>query len=63
MRAAASAAVAVLVACIEDPEEKMTLRLKAAETILDRVYGRTAEPLESGALLPVLDGEAAEFGA
>lgn len=62
MRAAARAAVDVLVECIGDREQKMTLRLKAAETILDRVYGRTAEPLESGGMTLTLDGEAQEWG-
>ena len=51
----AAAAVGVLVALMQDEEQKPELRMKAAESILDRVCGKTGgkESAEASAPLAV----------
>lgn len=46
LRAAAPKAAALLVQMLEDPTTQPKLRLQAAETVLDRVYGKASQPIE-----------------
>ena len=48
LREAGGAAVAVIVSLMNDPENKPELRLKAAESILDRACGKSASLLDGG---------------
>lgn len=49
LRAAACAAVQMLVRAVEDEEATLPQRMDAAKTILDRVYGKASQPAASGA--------------
>ena len=46
LKAAAPKAAALLIETIEDPKVKMELRIRCAETVLDRVYGKATQPIE-----------------
>lgn len=49
LRAAGATAVTVILSLMNDPENKPELRLKAAESILDRACGKAGTtPLEVG---------------
>ena len=46
LKAAAPQAVALLIETVNDPEVKMDLRIRCAETLMDRVYGKAVQPIE-----------------
>ena len=46
LKAATPKAVELLTKTIEDPKVKMELRIRCAETVLDRVYGKATQPIE-----------------
>lgn len=46
LRAAAPKAAELLVQMLDDPATPAKLRLQAAETVLDRVYGKASQPIE-----------------
>ena len=46
LKAAAPKAAALLIETFNNPEVKIDLRIKCAETILDRVYGKATQPIE-----------------
>ena len=57
LKAATGDAARLLISTVNDPEAKLELRIRCAETILDRVYGRAAQPIEAdGAVRVVLEG-------
>ena len=45
LKAAASDAVKLLVSTVNDDDSRLDLRIKCAEVILDRVYGKAGQPL------------------
>lgn len=46
LKAAAPEAVKLLTDTMRDPKAKIDLRVKCAETVLDRVYGKATQPIE-----------------
>ena len=46
LKAAAPKAAALLIETVNDPEVKIDLRIKCAETVMDRVYGKAVQPIE-----------------
>ena len=57
LKAATGDAARLLISTVNDPEAKLELRIRCAETILDRVYGRAAQPIEAdGAVRVILEG-------
>lgn len=46
LKAAAPQAAALLIETVNDPEVKIDLRIKCAETLMDRVYGKAVQPIE-----------------
>jgi hypothetical protein len=42
-------AVEMLAATMNDPDVKPELRMKCAEAILDRVFGKSAQPMDNSA--------------
>jgi hypothetical protein len=46
LKAAAPDAAKLLVKMMEDPKQNPKLRLQAAETVLDRVFGKATQPIE-----------------
>lgn len=48
LKAAAPEAVKLLTDTMHDPKAKIDLRVKCAETVLDRVYGKATQPIEGG---------------
>ena len=46
LKAAAPQAAALLIETVNDPEVKMDLRIRCAETLMDRVYGKATQPIE-----------------
>lgn len=46
LKAAAPEAVKLLTDTMHDPKAKIDLRVKCAETVLDRVYGKATQPIE-----------------
>lgn len=46
LKAAAPDAVKLLVETVNNPEVKMDLRIRCAETLMDRVYGKAVQPIE-----------------
>ena len=49
----AEAAIAVLVTLMQDSEQKPELRMKAAESILDRVLGKAGGKEQEGERVPL----------
>ena len=65
LKAATPEAVRLLLDTMENREVKPELRVKCAETVLDRVYGKSSQPIENnvdGIVRIVLEEEAAEYG-
>lgn len=46
LKAAAPKAAAFLIETFNNPEVKIDLRIKCAETVMDRVYGKATQPIE-----------------
>jgi hypothetical protein len=46
LKAAAPQAAALLIETVNNPEIKMDLRIRCAETLMDRVYGKAVQPIE-----------------
>lgn len=46
LKAAAPQAAALLIDTVNNPEAKMDLRIRCAETVMDRVYGKAVQPIE-----------------
>ena len=64
LQAATTEAAQLLIDTMRDPEAKQNLRLDCAQEILNRVYGRAAQPLggEMDAVIQiVLSEDAAEY--
>lgn len=64
-QAAAPEAVRLLIETMENPEVKPELRVRCAETILERVYGKNPQPIavENTAVQIVLEGDLREYSA
>ena len=64
LREAGASAVAVILSLMNDTENKAELRLKAAESILDRACGKAgSSPLDMGDAAPIIrfEGELLEW--
>ena len=64
LKAATPAAVKLLVDTLNNSNEKTETRVKCAETVLDRVYGKANQPIDFGGELPKIEivlGEAKEL--
>lgn len=46
LKAAAPDAVALLISVMADEKVRLDLRTRCAETVMDRVYGKAAQPIE-----------------
>jgi hypothetical protein len=46
LKAAAPQAAALLIEIVNNPNARMDLRVKCAETLMDRVYGKAVQPIE-----------------
>lgn len=46
LKAAAPGAVKLLTETMNDPTVKIDMRIRCAETVLDRVYGKATQPIE-----------------
>ena len=55
LKAATPAAVKLLVDTLNNPEEKTETRVKCAETVLDRVYGKANQPIDLGGEIPKIE--------
>ena len=55
LKAATPAAVKLLVDTLNDPMEKTETRVKCAETVLDRVYGKANQPIDLGGEVPKIE--------
>lgn len=64
LKAAAPDAAALLVSFANDPNVRGDLRIRCAETVMDRVYGRAAQPIDAsvGAEIRVVIGDGEDFG-
>lgn len=64
LKAAAPDAAALLVSFANDPSVRGDLRIRCAETVMDRVYGRAAQPIDAnvGAEIRVIIGDGEDFG-
>ena len=64
LKAAAPDAAALLVSFANDPNVRGDLRIRCAETVMDRVYGRAAQPIDATATaeIRVVLGDAEDFG-
>lgn len=66
LQAAAPDAVALLIRTMQNSEEKSELRVRCAETILERVYGKNPQPIEGAVdstIRIVLEGELGDYSA
>lgn len=63
LKAAAPEAVALLIRTMHDEEAKLDLRLRCAETVCDRAYGKSPQPIiaDVAAEVCVTLGEAEEL--
>lgn len=64
LKAATPAAVKLLVDTLNDEAEKTETRVRCAETVLDRVYGKANQPIDLGGEVPKIEivlGKAAEL--
>ena len=64
LQAATPAAVQLLVDTIDDKEARLDLRVRCAELVLDRVYGKATQPIEgdlSGGVIITLDTELSRY--
>lgn len=55
LKAATPAAVKLLVDTLNNPEEKTETRVRCAETVLDRVYGKANQPIDLGGEIPKIE--------
>lgn len=55
LKAATPAAVKLLVDTLNNPMEKTETRVKCAETVLDRVYGKANQPIDLGGEIPKIE--------
>lgn len=55
LKAATSDAVKLLVDTLNNPEEKTETRVRCAETVLDRVYGKANQPIDLGGEVPKIE--------
>lgn len=55
LKAATPAAVKLLVDTLNNPEEKTETRVRCAETVLDRVYGKANQPIDLGGEVPKIE--------
>lgn len=64
LKAAAPDAAALLVSFANDPNVRGDLRIRCAETVMDRVYGRAAQPIDAsvGAEIRVIIGDGEDLG-
>lgn len=62
-KSAAPEAVKLLIDTMNDPDVRVDMRVKCAETILERVYGKAVQPIEGGLenKVEILMGEAARY--
>lgn len=63
LKAAAPDAVALLLRVMQDEDVKLDLRLRCAETVCDRVYGKASQPIvaDVGAKVEIVLGGAEEL--
>lgn len=65
LKAAAPGAAKLLVEMVADEAQKPELRIKCAETVLDRVYGKAVQPIDGemdSVVRFVLEGDAEKYG-
>lgn len=65
LKAAAPEAVKLLTDTMNDPTAKADLRVRCAETVLDRVYGKATQPIEGSMdnhIEIVLKGDLDKYG-
>lgn len=65
LKAAAPGAAKLLVEMVADETQKPELRIKCAETVLDRVYGKAVQPIDGemdSVVRFVLEGDAEKYG-
>ena len=55
LKAATPAAVKLLIDTLNNPEEKTETRVRCAETVLDRVYGKANQPIDLGGEVPKIE--------
>ena len=55
LKAATPAAVKLLVDTLNNTNEKTETRVKCAETVLDRVYGKANQPIDLGGEIPKIE--------
>lgn len=55
LKAATPAAVKLLVDTLNNTNEKTETRVKCAETVLDRVYGKANQPIDLGGEVPKIE--------
>ena len=55
LKAATPAAVKLLVDTLNNTNEKTETRVKCAETVLDRVYGKANQPIDFGGEIPKIE--------
>lgn len=55
LKAATPAAVKLLVDTLNNSNEKTETRVKCAETVLDRVYGKANQPIDLGGDIPKIE--------
>lgn len=54
LKAATKDAAKLLIDTMKNDSEKIDMRIKCAETILDRVYGKATQPIESDSTVKVI---------
>ena len=55
LKAATKEAAQLLIDTVGNPEAKLDMRIRCAETILDRVYGKASQPIEGGLTVAKVD--------
>ncbi len=57
LKAATKDAAKLLIDTMKNDDEKIEMRIRCAETIMDRVYGKSTQPIESdGTVRVILEG-------